>query len=636
MKKVFYITTPLYYVNDIPHIGHAYTTVLSDVIARYHRAFGEEVFFLTGTDEHGEKIASSARESGSSPIKHCNKYVLKFKALWKKLNIEYDDFIRTTEERHELVVKEILKKLYEKGDIYKSTYTGWYCTPCERFWTNKDLIEGRCPSCNKTVYKIKESNYFFKMSRYQERLLKHIKENPGFIKPEFRKNEITEFLKKPLNDLCISRPKSRLSWGIPLPFDEDYTCYVWMDALTNYISAPGYIYNNKKFNEIWPADYHFIGKDILTTHCVYWPSWLMAIGIELPRTIFAHGWWMSGEGKMSKSKGNVIDPIIYIEKFGEDAFRYFLMREMSLGQDATFSHNIFVNRINSELVNDYGNLVSRTVKMIKDFSGGKIPCEHTNQKTNQLRKEVIKVPRIVKELVKEMRLNEAIEEVMSLVRRTNRFIEETAPWKLNKENKKKELEGVLYAVSEALRFVSILLHPIIPNKSTIALKNFNIDIKKRGSFNSLDWGGLTSGTEINPQEMLFPRIKTHLDGRIDFGELSRAAIRPYSVVKVSFDDFKKLDIKIAEIKEVINIKGANKLLKLKIVIGKEERQIVAGIGAYYSPRELIGKKIVVLTNLEPRIVKGELSEGMLLAATEGDKIVLLTPDKDISSGSIIS
>ena len=497
MKKTFYITTPIYYVNDKPHIGHAYTTILADVFARFYRSKGYSTFFLTGLDEHGQKVQQAAELKGITPKEHCENMVSRFTKLWKKLHISNDDFIRTTEERHKKVVQNMLNKVFKSGDIYEAEYEGLYSVSEERFITEKEAETGEY----RDIKKLKEKNYFFKMSKYQKALINHIENNEKFIQPPHRKNEILGFLRQPLNDLCISRPKSRLDWGIELPFDKDYVTYVWFDALINYITAPGYGENKDKFNEWWPASCHLIGKDILTTHAVYWPTMLMSAGIELPKTIFAHGWWLMGDSKMSKSVGNVVDPIDLIDDYGVDPVRYYLMREMVLGQDSNFTIDLFISRYNSDLANDFGNLLSRVSTLMNKNYDKKIPNPGELLESEIIIKNnAIALCEKVDELMMDMRLNEAIELVMKFVRNVNKYMEDNAPWKLVKTDIK-AAGRVLYTAGEALRISAVLLSPVMPNRTSLLLETLNaIDTNQ-------NWGGLIPGKQLKEHKPLFPRIK---------------------------------------------------------------------------------------------------------------------------------
>jgi methionyl-tRNA synthetase len=495
MSKPFYITTPIYYVNDKPHIGHAYTTILADVLARFHRNNGQETFFLTGLDEHGQKVQQAAEERGVEAQEHCDEMAPRFTELWEQLHISNDDFIRTTEERHKNVVRDILQQVMDKGDIYEAEYEGLYSVSEERFITEKEAESGDF----RDIKKLKEKNYFFEMGKYQQKLIDHIDSNPKFIQPEHRKNEILGFLRKPLNDLCISRPKSRLNWGIELPFDSNYVTYVWFDALINYISSLGYGTDEASFKKWWPASYHLIGKDILTTHAVYWPTMLMSLGIELPQSIFAHGWWLMGESKMSKSLGNVINPMDLIDDYGVDPVRYYLMREMVLGQDSNFTMESFIQRYNSDLANDFGNLLSRVSTLMKKNYGGKIPEPgELTEAESSIKSNGESLGEKVNEKIKAMRLNEAIEETMQYIRSVNKYMEDNAPWKLVKEDKV-AAGRILYTAGEALRIGAVILSPVMPNRTEILLNALNA----QGT--GLTWGELTPGRELKDHEPLFPR-----------------------------------------------------------------------------------------------------------------------------------
>jgi len=497
MSKTFYLTTPIYYVNDKPHIGHAYTTILADVLARYHRNAGRETFFLTGLDEHGQKVQQAAEDRGIEPQQHCDEMAPRFIDLWEKLHISYDDFIRTTENRHKKIVQMFLQKVYDAGDIYEDEYEGLYSVSEERFITEKEAESDEF----RDIKKLKEKNYFFKMGKYQDALIDHIKSNPKFIQPEHRKNEILGFLRQPLNDLCVSRPKSRLNWGIELPFDKEYVTYVWFDALINYITAPGFGKDHESFDKWWPVSYHLIGKDILTTHAVYWPTMLMSANIELPQSIFAHGWWLMDESKMSKSIGNVINPMDLIDDYGVDPVRYYLMREMVLGQDSNFTMESFIQRYNSDLANDFGNLLSRISTLMKKNYDGRIPDPgELSEAELRIKTKGESLCGTVNGMIKNMRLNEAIENTMQYIRSVNKYMEENAPWKLVKEDKS-AAGKILYTAGEALRLGAVLLSPVMPNRTAILLDALNapgVD---------LSWGGLKPGETLKDHEPLFPRVK---------------------------------------------------------------------------------------------------------------------------------
>jgi len=509
-KDSFYITTPIYYVNGKPHIGHAYTTILADVLTRYYRLLGVESYFLTGTDEHGSKIQEAAEKNGITPKEQCDITVNRFIELWKKLGITNDDFIRTTEERHKIVVQKILQDFFDRNLIYKAEYKGRYCVHCERFFTEKDLVDGSlCPECKRAANEIVESDYFFRMSNYQEWLINYIKEHPDFIQPSFRANEVLGFLRRPLEDLCISRPKSRLSWGIELPFDNDYVCYVWFDALVNYISAIGYLTDEEKFKKWWPASYHLMAKEILTTHAVYWPTMLKAMGLEMPKTIFAHGWWVMGEEKMSKSLGNVVDPVYMVERYGVDAFRYFLLAKMALGQDASFTEAEFVQRYNTDLANDLGNFLNRVTKFILKQENPVIQNPSIkNEDDKKFIAEVLNAVNIMESSIVNMRLDKGIEAVIGAVRAGNRYMEKTAPWKLAKEGNIERLNSVLYNTAEALRIISGLLYPVIPEKANVIRQSLGINDDKIVIDELKVWGKLKPGLKVVDAGVLFPRIES--------------------------------------------------------------------------------------------------------------------------------
>lgn len=495
--KPFYVTTPIYYVNDKPHIGHAYTTILADVLSRYYRFMGRNVFFLTGLDEHGQKVQQAAESKGVTPIEHCNEMAPRFVDLWRKLHIQYDDFIRTTEKRHSTIVQSLLQKVYDKGDIYEDSYEGLYSVSEERFITQKEADSGDF----RDVRELKEKNYFFKMSKYQSRLIKHINDNPTFIQPEHRRNEVLGFLRSPLEDLCISRPKDRLNWGIEIPFDKKYVTYVWFDALINYVSAIGYQSDEKKYNTFWPVNFHLIGKDILTTHSVYWPTMLMSAELPLPKGIFAHGWWLSDQTKMSKSLGNVVDPIDLIDSYGVDPIRFYLMKEMVLGQDANFSMDSFIKCYNSDLANDFGNLLSRVTNLINKFYDGALePIFDDSIDGQDVKYAALNSMELSKNFMNDMKINEAINSIFNFVRKVNKYLEITAPWKLVKTDIKKAGK-VLYTAAESIRIISLLLSPVMPNRTESVMNAL-------GTINrDLEWGKLVFEKKIQKQDPLFPRIE---------------------------------------------------------------------------------------------------------------------------------
>lgn len=622
----FYITTPIYYVNDEPHIGHAYTTIMADVLARFHRLAGDEVLFVTGTDEHGQKVDEAAKKRALSPQAHADEMVVRFRDLWQVLNISNDDFIRTTEDRHKRVVTDILQRLYASGEIYAADYEGWYCIPDERFWTERDLIDGNCPDCGRPTVKISEKNYFFRMGAYQDWLIEYIETHPEFIRPEKRRNEILGFLRQPLGDLCISRPKSRMGWGIPLPFDDEYVCYVWFDALINYITAPGYLADAARFGHWWPASCHLIGKDILTTHCVYWPTMLKAMGVPLPETVMAHGFWLVDETKMGKSLGNAVRPLDLADKYGVDAFRYFLVRDMTLGQDSDFSEVAFVQRYNTELANELGNLLNRSVVMAARYLDGVIPSiDHNHAALAALKARTDETLAAVGNAIDAMNPNAVLDAIWRLVREANRFVEVQAPWHLAKDaSKRVELEVTIYALLETMRQLSVLLFPVIPSKAREIWQQLGAS----GSPEEIHlddlkpWGGLDPNGEVAPGSPVFPRIE-----EVD------VATENATEDLISFSEFQKLDLRVAKIEAADRVAGADRLLRLQIRLGDEQRQIVAGIAEHYAPDALIGRQIVVVANLQPATIRGVESQGMLLAASDDRNLALIAPDGEIGDGT---
>ncbi|MBQ4328593.1 MAG: methionine--tRNA ligase [Lentisphaeria bacterium] len=642
MSEKFYVTTPIYYVNDRPHIGHAYTTVLGDVLARSHRSFSDPTFFLTGTDEHGQKVQQAAEKRGVDPLTHCNETVVRFQELWQRLGITNDYFIRTTEANHKKIVAKIMQDLYDRDEIYKADYTGWYCVGCERFFTEKDLVDGKCPDCGRDVNAITESNYFFRMSKYQDWLIDYIQTHPDFILPAFRANETLGFLKKPLADLCISRPKSRLAWGIELPFDKDYVCYVWFDALINYISGVGYGSDDEKFKAWWPASCHLIGKDILTTHTVYWPTMLKAMGLEMPKTIFAHGWWLTGNSKMSKSLGNVVNPMDMIDRAGVDAFRYFLLAEMSPGNDANFSEESFIARYNSDLANDLGNLLSRVSKLTIRATGGEIPVPGAvTADDRELADAVTDAIRIMEECLKSYKLDQGINAALNAVRAGNRYLEKCAPWTLAKNGETERLNSVLHNAADALCRVAVLLAPVMPEKMAELLAVLGAD--KAGIKGIADLKDFKSVAGLTMKEAtpLFPRIIVEEEEAKKPAPQAEKKAKAEKVQEkkeelpaglVTIDEFFKTQLKTAKVLTAEKVEGADKLLKLSIEVGSETRQLVAGVAQFYTPEDIVGKTIVIVANLKPAKIRGIESQGMLLAAKDGGNLKLVTIDGDMPSG----
>jgi methionyl-tRNA synthetase len=646
----FYITTPIYYVNDQPHIGHAYTSLAADVLCMFNRMLQKEVYFLTGTDEHGQKVEQAAALKGRSPKEHADAMVENFKALWEKLDLTHGAFIRTTDDEHKKIVRELLQQIYDKGEIEKRTYSGWYCTPCERFWTKKDVSEGNCPDCGRPVEEIEEENYFFLMSRYQDRLREHIESNAGFILPETRRNEVLGFLGAgPLQDLCISRPKKRLSWGVELPFDPEFVTYVWFDALINYFSGTRYLIGPEagKGGTVppWPADVHLIGKDILTTHAVYWITMLMAMELPLPKTIFAHGWWTIDGQKMSKSLGNVVDPADISERFGNDSFRYFLFREVPFGNDGDFSEHALINRINVDLANDLGNLASRAMKMAGKFFEGVVP-EPAEVET-EARDIAENIPGVMNEALQVLKFQRALDEIWKLVSYANKYIDTNAPWALAKDPQKEgRLRTVIYTCLESLRVLAVSLHPFMPSATSKLYTALGCegDIMEAG-LGSLKWGGLKPGTKLKELKNLFPRIDTK---KKDSGKHKKPKDNKEKKVEektatdekkdniIKIDDVMKVELKTGVVKVAERVEGADKLLRLEVDTaeeGGELRQIVAGIAMAYEPEALVGKNIVVVTNLKPAKLRGVVSQGMLLAATgEDGKPVIVTTEKPVAPG----
>lgn len=643
----FYLTTPIYYVNDVPHIGHAYTTIAADVLARYKRLAGYEVFFLTGTDEHGIKIERSARERGVSPQEWTDTISDHFRHLWARLNISYDDFIRTSQPRHKAVAQAVFQKAYEKGDIYKGLYEGWYCIPDETFLLESELQGGQCPICGRPVEWITEEAYFFRLSKYQDWILDHIESHPTFIQPVSRRNEVLSFVRSGLRDLCVSR--STFTWGIPVPFDPSQVIYVWIDALTNYLTAIGYGVDAQTFDKFWPANIHLIGKEILRFHAVIWPILLRSADLPPPTQVFAHGWWTADGEKMSKSIGNVIDPGKLVEELAQradtsldtavDAIRYFVLREVAFGLDGDFSHTALVQRFNSDLANDLGNLLSRTLTMLQRYCQGTVPQPtETESAANALAEAAAKLVPDLDPLLNELAFHRALARLWEYVRLVNRYIDEQAPWALARDPaQRRQLDTVLYNQVESLRIIALLLFPFMPHTAASMWRQLGIqdEIATQHLATAMVWGGTRPGTPIQPGVQLFPRIEAGrpLPAAERTAAVAAGPTMEAASVTVSFEDFQKLDLRVGRIVTAEPVPKANKLLKLTVDVGQEQRTVVAGIAASYSPEALVGKSIILVTNLAPRTLRGVESQGMVLAAESDGQIVLASFDTPVHPGS---
>lgn len=655
MSEKYYITTPIYYPSGKWHLGTCYTTVICDAIARFKRMQGKDVFYLTGTDEHGQKIENVAKEHNTPTKEYIDNVVSNLKDLWKLLDISYDKFIRTTDDYHEKAVQKIFEKLYEQGDIYKSSYEGWYCTPCESYWTKSQLVDGKCPDCGRPVELMKEESYFFRLSKYQDRLIKLLEENPDFLQPASRQKEmINNFLKPGLQDLSVSR--TSFKWGVPVPFDQKHVVYVWIDALTNYITALGYgTDNDELFKKYWPADLHMMGKEIVRFHSIIWPAILMALDLPLPKKVYGHGWLMLDGDKVSKSKGNVIDPFLLSERYSVDAVRYYLLREIPFGQDGTYSNRAFLARTNSDLANDLGNLVSRTTAMVEQYFGGIIPkAKAATEFDKSLVEVATSVYATVCENVDNLLIPEAIDNIWAIIKRANKYIDETCPWLLAKdETKRDQLATVMYNLCESIRFATVLIQPFLTKCPEKIFEKLGIKDEKLKTFDSIQkFGANIDGLKVSKGEALFKRIdiEKELVALDKIAEDSKKVAEKtqkeekkeekmqenvVNISEISIDDFAKINLRVGKVLACEKVEKADKLLKLTVDLGEEKtRTIVSGIAKWYTPEQMVGQSIVVVANLKPAKLRGILSEGMILCASDEEgNLSIVAPITNIKAGS---